>query len=188
MPSLPCLLCGTEVEARRSSRKYCDVCLATKQRLQFRQSSKRYRSLNREKIRSAYRLWVIDHRERKRALGRISYERHREARLAMNRAYALVHPDETRAWAKIRDSRRRARKRQAVGTWTRVQFDGLCDVYDGRCAYCRRPASLTPDHVIPLARGGSNELANIVPACVCNRSKSVRSESDFRLALRRRTA
>lgn len=45
--------------------------------------------------------------------------------------------------------------------------------YDHRCAYCQvQTHKLTRDHVVPLARGGSHGIGNIVPACPsCNSAK-----------------
>lgn len=45
----------------------------------------------------------------------------------------------------------------------------------------------TADHVIPVAEGGRDELANLVPACVpCNRHKGKRvTETDETKASRR---
>lgn len=40
----------------------------------------------------------------------------------------------------------------------------------GRCARCGAPASEV-DHVVPLARGGGNEVANMRPLCApCHRA------------------
>ena len=40
------------------------------------------------------------------------------------------------------------------------------------CVYCGEPAT-DVDHVIPVIDGGSNSLANLVPACAkCNRGRS----------------
>jgi 5-methylcytosine-specific restriction endonuclease McrA len=45
------------------------------------------------------------------------------------------------------------------------------------CQYCGGPAT-TVDHVIPLARGGTDDLANLVPACaVCNGRKGALKSS-----------
>lgn len=49
----------------------------------------------------------------------------------------------------------------------------------GRCYYCglrTNPfATFTIDHIVPLARGGSNDLRNLVPACRrCNFAKGVK--------------
>ena len=45
----------------------------------------------------------------------------------------------------------------------------------GVCYYCRgkfKPEELTMDHLVPLARGGKSEKANLVPACKdCNSKK-----------------
>lgn len=48
------------------------------------------------------------------------------------------------------------------------------------CVYCTSPAT-TVDHVIPLARGGTNYEGNLVPCCKrCNSSKSDLLTSEWR--------
>lgn len=43
------------------------------------------------------------------------------------------------------------------------------------CHYCGTPNAGTVDHVIPVARGGTNDASNLVPACgPCNYSKGGR--------------
>jgi hypothetical protein len=50
-----------------------------------------------------------------------------------------------------------------------------------RCEYCRAPEEITGiryhmDHVFPVARGGSDEIANRAFACpTCNQAKSVKT-------------
>lgn len=45
--------------------------------------------------------------------------------------------------------------------------------FNNCCAYCGdMPNFLTIDHVIPRSQGGTNDLSNLLPACVdCNQSK-----------------
>lgn len=54
----------------------------------------------------------------------------------------------------------------------------------GRCQLCGATAKERPldvDHIIPRARGGKNELANLQVLCFkCNRSKRDRDDTDFR--------
>jgi 5-methylcytosine-specific restriction endonuclease McrA len=39
------------------------------------------------------------------------------------------------------------------------------------CHYCNGPAN-TADHILPVSRGGGNELANLLSACVsCNSTR-----------------
>lgn len=52
----------------------------------------------------------------------------------------------------------------------------LLEVFGHRCAYCRKEPGRkgwTVDHVIPLSKGGTWRMENLVPACAkCNNEKS----------------
>ena len=50
------------------------------------------------------------------------------------------------------------------------------------CTYCGdTETKFTADHVIPLSRGGTNDLTNLVACCIpCNNSKSHRFLSEWR--------
>jgi 5-methylcytosine-specific restriction endonuclease McrA len=51
------------------------------------------------------------------------------------------------------------------------------------CHYCQNQAE-TLDHKIPFARGGTDDPANLVPACfTCNRRKGVKGYEEFRNSL-----
>ncbi|MEU6164884.1 HNH endonuclease [Streptomyces tanashiensis] len=51
--------------------------------------------------------------------------------------------------------------------------------HDGRCVYCLAPSEVK-DHVIPFARGGDDDVHNLVPACVaCNLAKGDRTPLEF---------
>lgn len=46
---------------------------------------------------------------------------------------------------------------------------------DGWCTWCHRWPATTVDHVVPLAKGGTNDPDNLVPACKpCNYSRGSR--------------
>lgn len=71
-------------------------------------------------------------------------------------------------------ARRRARKLSAEGDFTVEEFEVLCEEYGGACLRCG-PTNvlLTPDHIVPLALGGSNLISNIQPLCGrCNSWKN----------------
>lgn len=64
-------------------------------------------------------------------------------------------------------SRRRARPRRGAGRWRQMIALG------GPCHYCGDSRSIQNDHFIPRARGGADDMGNIVPACrPCNLEKS----------------
>jgi HNH endonuclease len=72
------------------------------------------------------------------------------------------------------------------------EWEELVVAWGWRCFYCAKPVretmcptddSLTRDHLIPLSRGGSNDIGNIVPACLpCNQLKGPMTFDEFREA------
>lgn len=72
-----------------------------------------------------------------------------------------------------------ARRNDASGSFTARELRKLYRQYDHVCLACGRSEpeiQLTPDHVIPLSRGGSNEISNIQPLCLeCNLSKATKT-------------
>ena len=72
--------------------------------------------------------------------------------------------------------RAQARKRDAPGPrHTAQEWEAKKRDFDGRCAYCFGLCRQTIDHVVPLERGGSDAIANCVPACrSCNSSKGTK--------------
>jgi len=70
--------------------------------------------------------------------------------------------------------RRRAREHDAPGDFTYSQVMRQYQRQGNVCAYCQRPARGLPDpeHVLPLSRGGRNDMSNLVAACrACNSNK-----------------
>jgi len=55
------------------------------------------------------------------------------------------------------------------------------EMYDGRCYYCGKGGKkLHKEHRVPLARGGANDISNIVPSCEpCNRRKGILTDDEF---------
>lgn len=69
-------------------------------------------------------------------------------------------------------ARRYARERNAEGSHTLEQWKDLKTKHNNRCANCKEEKPLTKDHIIPLARGGSDYIENIQPLCRnCNSRK-----------------
>jgi 5-methylcytosine-specific restriction endonuclease McrA len=67
----------------------------------------------------------------------------------------------------------RARARGYEGEhFTGAQWLALVEACGGRCLRCGSRSSLTVDHVVPLALGGPNTIANVQPLCAaCNSEK-----------------
>lgn len=70
---------------------------------------------------------------------------------------------------------RRAARKNAPGYCTDEQLAARIAYYGNKCAYCPNGKYEHLDHVIPLARGGSQWPSNLRPACAqCNLSKGAK--------------
>lgn len=49
------------------------------------------------------------------------------------------------------------------------------------CAYCSKTGGMLEcDHIIPISKGGSNDMSNLITACrTCNRQKKDKSVAEF---------
>jgi 5-methylcytosine-specific restriction endonuclease McrA len=135
---------------------------------------------NADKARAAMRRWRAAHPEEHAKDNREYYVRHREERLAQSAEYHSDHPEVGRArWQNYR-----TRKIAAEGAFTAQEWLALVAMYGGRCAYCGIEGPLEADHRIPLSRGGTNRIENILPACrSCNGRKHRMTEEEFRARL-----
>lgn len=144
----------------------------------FRQASRerwrRYRQKNAKERAAAHRKWVRDNPDRARARNRRWAARHRERTRAKAKAWRMANPAGAQALWRASKSRRRAREHCAAGKTTRAKLQARWDYFGGRCWMCGGVAN-SIDHVIPLAKGGSNWPSNLRPACLaCNTRKGVR--------------
>lgn len=69
----------------------------------------------------------------------------------------------------------RARNRGLIATLTCAQWIEILQKSEGYCIYCKEHEGcdqLTPDHIVPISKGGANSADNIVAACFfCNSGK-----------------
>lgn len=101
------------------------------------------------------------------------YIKNREKEL--NAAKRYRESTKGRAVQKAAQSVRRGRKKGAEGSYTANDVAAQYKRQKGTCYWCGRRVGKTyhVDHVIPLAKGGSNGPDNIVIACPqCNQSKN----------------
>jgi len=71
--------------------------------------------------------------------------------------------------------------RRAAGELTAEDVMRLLDEAGGRCVYCGREAPLEIEHILPVARGGTNAMSNLAAACrSCNSSKGAKTVDEWR--------
>jgi hypothetical protein len=79
---------------------------------------------------------------------------------------------------------------EVAGSHTEAEWQALVEAWGWRCFYCGKPIhenpesildALTKDHLVPISRGGSDNIGNLVPACFnCNRLKGMMTIEEFR--------
>lgn len=75
---------------------------------------------------------------------------------------------------KLANTNRRARQAGTPLDLTEDQWLRVLEHFDYKCAYCDKDIRdfYTIDHVVPLSRGGTHTISNVVPACLsCNGKK-----------------
>lgn len=114
---------------------------------------------------------------RSRNVDRSAYmDSSRDRRREATRAWRLANPARARALV------HRRRSLLKSGVVSDRDWEALVRRYDGRCAYCGSRGPMTMDHVVPVSRGGSNFIGNILPACKpCNSSKGARLLVEWRV-------
>lgn len=119
-------------------------------------------------------------RQRRRQYRRTAYLRDPARINAQKAAYLARHPEVKRA----KDQAYRARRTAAAGSFSGAEWLDLVARCGNVCAYRGEPGPLEPDHRVPLARGGTNFIDNILPACrKCNAEKHTMTEEEFRARL-----
>ncbi len=139
-----------------------------------RKQKRAYREANietlRAKTRDYMREWRATNREKSRARGRSwwaanSNENILDKNRKNKRIWNAANPDKIRA----NDAKRRASIMVDVSNAPTAKQ--LAALMLDPCVYCGEPSEHA-DHVIPLSRGGTHDIDNLVPACSkCNLSK-----------------
>lgn len=150
------------------------------------ESEKAWYQRNKELTKARAAAWAKNNPEKRRAIRIASRARHSDARNERERHYLATHPSvlaqkkqTTARWKRdhlenlrATESKRRAAKTLAGGSFTPKEWDALCSKYGFRCLCCDKKKPLEADHVIPLSKGGTSWIHNIQPLCKsCNSSK-----------------
>lgn len=146
------------------------------------------RANNRKLERRAKRAaWYQANKERIRPARIARYAEHRADRIAYSKEWVAANPERARELGRIAMHRRRARKRNADGDHTAADLAEILAAQKHRCAYCRadlRRTNKHVDHIVPLARGGSNGRSNLQYLCQpCNQAKNWKDPNDFARSL-----
>ena len=136
---------------------------------------RKYQEEHKEEISEYKKNWAADNEEKAAASKLAYYEREREEVIARSKKGAESHPEKVRQAKANNLRKRRAARHASRGSFTAQEFRELCERYGNKCLACGdTEAVLEADHVVPLTKGGSDNISNIQPLCgSCNRKKFV---------------
>ena len=190
--ALPLYRFGKRKDSKDGLNGRCKHCLNTyskkwkkslpkEKRKHYNEVHKRYmhdnesQRLNRN---AGSKAWRQANPERFKKMGKNYYEKNRKDILIQAKTYRLSNRVRRNHWNSVR----RARKRNAGGSHTTHQWLDKLELYKGYCHWCLRIVKgvTHKDHVIPLAKGGSDDITNVVPSCAsCNLSKKAQMPHEF---------
>ena len=135
----------------------------------------KYRKANPEKVRGWARAAYQKHVAKFSARNAARYKADPAKRRAWTLAWIKAHPEHEVALRQ----KRRARKAGAVGSYTAAEWKAKKKAFGHRCIDCGmregdklpdgKRMKLTVGHAVPLIRGGSNFIGNLIPQCMpCN--------------------
>lgn len=187
-PGQPRPACGTNEYKRAWALANAEKTLASKRawaernREKTREKNAQYRAQNPDKRRETVKAWAVANPDKvkkfRRDGMRRAYRRNPEKFRIAAQAYMRSKGTAYASWV---SNRRRARKLSAPGSGVGPdQWSAMCREYDHRCAYCGKLSRLEREHVVPLFRGGADDVTNVVPSCrSCNASKGTKLVSEW---------
>jgi len=171
IPVRPCIKCGSTDRRPNGGCRPCKNIAQAKWKKINAESQKTYTAnrykLNPEKQKAAINAWRAANPEKVKADAR-----------AYNAVWSKAHPEAAIIYAQ----NRRARKLESGGELSKGLAKKLLILQKGKCACCGKPLSLGYhlDHIMPLARGGSNSDDNMqLLTAACNLQKHAKHPIDF---------
>ena len=139
------------------------------------EARRKYQEEHKEEVSEYKKKWAEENEDSVSASKRKYYELHRDEIIAHSKTWGEDNPEKVRQAIANNSRKRRAAKHASPGSFTAEEFKALCGQYGNRCLACGdTEAVLEADHIVPLTRGGTDDLGNIQPLCgTCNWKKSV---------------
>lgn len=130
-----------------------------------------HRNLEKERARGIRK--YHRYKPRNQARMRKWYEENRDLVIERSRDYQQT-PIGKMVRKGIHNRRRAAILRTRAIPYTPNELQQHFEKFGNECVYCGNPDRISVDHFIPLVKGGSDCLGNLVPCCrSCNTSKNV---------------
>lgn len=160
---------------------------------EHREQNAAYRAANAEKIKANKAAHYQANREKILAQVKARSDSNKEAISDYHAEHYLKNAEKIKAYvSKWRsenpekkahaENHRRARKANNGGSHTLDELIEKFSRLGNVCYYCGKAGKLSVDHDVPLVRGGTDDIDNILPACrSCNSKKSALTADEYLL-------
>jgi 5-methylcytosine-specific restriction endonuclease McrA len=136
---------------------------------------KKWYNNNADRQRAKTTNWRKNNPEKVAAQKKRSHKKNPQAQYKRNKKWKQANPLKV----KEQDLRRRASLLNN-GVYLVTPKD-LQKISLSKCLYCNSKEKITVDHVVPVSRGGTHSIGNLVPACLsCNTSKGAKTITEWR--------
>lgn len=169
-------------KAAETSRKY-----RMKNRFIILRKKREYYEQNKTEHSVRTRAYYQNHKSEIDVYKREWYDSRKEQISSRGKIYRIEHKDEIRAAKSNAKHARRARLQ--LGKSYLVPRKLIEDLYSQPCAYCGvyLDGQMQIDHVVPISRGGSHKIGNLISACpTCNMSKGSKTITEWKFTRRKR--
>lgn len=195
-PATPCKRCGS---LERNAKRECRPCAIARSAAWRKSNAERaketaaaWREKNRDHLNEYSASKRAEHPEKYRAMVKAWDTANKSKRSQDNARWYLENVErkriQGRAWRaenpeakKVIDQNRRARKKSG-GNLSRDIIKKLLQLQKGLCPCCKKPLGedFHLDHIIPLAKGGTNTDDNVqLLRRLCNSQKSTKDPVEF---------
>lgn len=143
----------------------------------IKKATKEYAQSNKVAVSKRRQKWELSNQEHRKEVFSKWYLANKQNCIDRAKKWKHEHPEAVRANTRSYASRRRG----ALGKFSSKDFIKLKNNLLGKCGYCGDNEADTIDHILPLSRGGTNWVGNIMPACgSCNYSKQCKTVAEWR--------
>lgn len=176
--------------AQKWLRRHCRVCEYSKRRERkaknpeiYKASRTRHREKHADELRAKRQEWREKHPDKVKWQTKDYYERNKDKRREAKKQWREANKDRINAhrreWKKanrelvrLKSQARRAKERNAPGSYTIEDLREIMTLQHGKCLYCGRDLNegYSVDHFMPLHHGGTNSKDNIVLCCKSDNS------------------
>ena len=133
---------------------------------------------NKDTINEYQRNYYVQNKSKINAKNRSFYARNIEKQIERRQKYYQTHKEQ----AKNKYHVRRARL-LSNGIFV-VKEKEIKKITESNCFYCGSKESIQIDHIVPISRGGSHSIGNLIAACSkCNQSKGSKFLTEWKASL-----